>query len=68
MTSGCISFGTKVEVEPINLKPVTCAAVAAQEISPGQECVCSWAKQGRMEEEIEGCEKAHSDEEERGIE
>lgn len=35
-----------------------CRDCSAQEISPGQECLCSWAKQGWMEEEIEECEKA----------
>lgn len=35
-----------------------CRGCSAREISPGQECLCSWAKQGWMEEEIEECEKA----------
>lgn len=32
---------------------------SAREINPGQECLCSRAKKGRMEEEIKGCERAN---------
>lgn len=35
-----------------------CRDCSAREISPGQECLCSRAKQGWMEEEIEACEEA----------
>lgn len=35
-----------------------CRDCSAREINPGQECLCSWAKKGWMEEEIEECKRA----------
>lgn len=47
----------------LKIEPSWCydrADCSAREINPGQECLCSRAKKGRMGEEIKGCERANA--------